>query len=221
MATRRARKREEKQERAAEMMAAAERVFARRPWSELTMADVAKEAGLAKSTLFLYFPTRESLFLLVLEKLLTDFFGELTDGQQEGRARPTPGLAARWLAGLVDKHALMTRLMGLLPILEQNVEEGRLLRFREFVFGNLLLAGDRLEERMAFLAPGDGARLVLRACAISAGLRQLTEPAALLRELFRKPELASLSIDFRGELTRALTALTAGMAGREWAGSGT
>src|SRR5258706_12406591 len=103
MANRRARKREEKLERTAEIMAAAERAIARRPWSELTMAEVAKEAGVAKSTLFLYFPTRESLFLLVLEKLLTDFFGELTDGQQEDRARSTPGLAAGWLARLVDK----------------------------------------------------------------------------------------------------------------------
>ena len=209
MATRRARKREEKTERRGEMMAAAERVFARRPWPEITIAEVAREAGVAKSTVFLYFPTRESLFLLVLEKLFKDFFDELTQGQQ---GRSTPTLAARWLAGLIEEHALLTRLLGFLPQLEQNVEEARLVRFREFVFGNLMLAGDSLEERLTILAPGDGARWLLRALAFASGIRQFTEPASILREVFRKPDLGRVSVDFRGELIRGLTALTAGMA---------
>src|SRR4051812_25011120 len=108
MATRRARRREEKLERGGGVVGAAERGLSRRPFSAITIAEVAKEAGLAKATIFLYFPTRESLFLLVLEKLLTDFFSELTEGQQAPRL--TPPQAGRWIAVLVEKHALMVKL---------------------------------------------------------------------------------------------------------------
>ena len=54
----------------------------------------------------------------------------------------------------------MSRLLVFLPQLEANVEEARLLRFREFIFGNLLLAGDLLEERLTFLGPADGPRWI-------------------------------------------------------------
>ena len=213
MATRRARRREEKQERRAELMAAAERVLSRRPYPEITIAEVAREAGVAKSTVFLYFSTRESLFLVVLESLLMEFFAELTEGHQEGRSKGTAAQGGRWLAAVVERQALLSRLLVFLPQIEANVEEAPLLRFREFLYGHLLLAGDFLEERLAFLGPGDGPRWILRALAISSGLRQLTEPATLLREVFRKAELSRL--DFRGELIRALAALTTGMSGRE------
>lgn len=215
MATRRARRREEKVERRAEMMAAAERVLSRRPWPEITVAEVAREAGVAKATIFLYFQTREALFLAVLEKLLTDFFAELTQGQLETRARTTAAQAGRWMAAFIEKHGLMTRLLVFLPQLEENVEEARLVRFREFVFGNLLLAGDLFEERLPFLGPGDGPRWVLRALSLASGLRQWTEPAPLLRELFRKEEFSRLGVDFRNELSRALAALSTGMSARE------
>jgi TetR/AcrR family transcriptional regulator, cholesterol catabolism regulator len=217
MATTRARRRHEKQERVAEILVAAQKVLARRPYSELTMADVAREAGLAKSTLFLYFSTREGLFLLVLELQLTGFFEDLTRGlSPESRTRWTPQAAARWLAGLLEQHAQMTRLLVLLhPVLEQNVEEAKLLRFREFLLGNLVAAGDLLERRVTLLDPGEGARLLLRSFALVSGLWQMTEPGPKLKELFRRPEMAPLNLDFRGELTRSLAALVAGMSSKE------
>ena len=216
MAMQRARKREQKQERRAVILVAAQRVFGRRPWPDLTMAEVAREANLSKGALFLYYSTKEALFLLVLELLLTGFFGDLTTVLSEGRTRWTPQQSARILAALVEKHPQMSRLLGLLhPVLEQNVEEPAVRRFREFLVGNFIAAGDLLDERMPFLAPGGGARLMLRLFALVIGLRQMTEPGPVLRELSRQPGLTTLEADFHGELPRALLALIGGMSVRQ------
>lgn len=215
MARERARQKHEKQEKVALMVEAAGRALDRKGWRDLTMADVAREAGVAKATLFLYFPTREALFLLLLQQYLFDFFDDLSDGLREGRARWSPQPAARALAGLLDKHDRMTRLLALLhPVLEANVDDGQVIEFRAFLLSKCGDAGGALEDRMPFLPPGEGAYLMLRLFALVSGLRQMTEPSALLRELARHPVLGRLNIDYRTELTHCVSALITGMAAR-------
>src|SRR3712207_3851108 len=65
---RRARSDEDKQERRGAILTTAWRMYTREPsFAAFTMAALAKEAGLAKGTLYLYFRTKEALFLALLE----------------------------------------------------------------------------------------------------------------------------------------------------------
>ncbi|MEW6270972.1 MAG: TetR/AcrR family transcriptional regulator [Thermodesulfobacteriota bacterium] len=55
--------RQKSDEKREEILAAAEREFARRDFHEVLMDDVAARAGVGKGTLYRYFPTKEELFL--------------------------------------------------------------------------------------------------------------------------------------------------------------
>ena len=61
----RARKPEQKRERRTEILSAAITLLRERPYNKINIADVARRAGMAKGTVFLYFRTREELFLSI------------------------------------------------------------------------------------------------------------------------------------------------------------
>ena len=89
----RARSPEEKGQRRDDILRAAEQLWTRTPHADLSMNQVAREAGLAKGTLYLYFDTREELFLALLTEHLRAWVGELTTRLDERRPA-TPGEVA-------------------------------------------------------------------------------------------------------------------------------
>lgn len=59
---------ERRGERENAILAAAERVFAVQGYAATTIKDVAKEAGVATGTVYLYFPSKEAIFLALLDR---------------------------------------------------------------------------------------------------------------------------------------------------------
>ncbi|MFC1851143.1 TetR/AcrR family transcriptional regulator [candidate division CSSED10-310 bacterium] len=55
----------EKKQRRTDIVDAAERIFFSKGWDNATMEDVAEEAELSKGTLYLYFKTKEDLYLAI------------------------------------------------------------------------------------------------------------------------------------------------------------
>ena len=78
---------EDKQERHHAILDAAARLLARSPDRIANMADVADEAGLAKGTVYLYFPSKEELLLAVHERNIDGFFRALIARLAARRAR--------------------------------------------------------------------------------------------------------------------------------------
>ncbi len=70
---------EDKQERTDAILDAAERLLLRSPDRVANVAEVADEAGLAKGTVYLYFPSKEELLLAVHERNIDGFFSALID----------------------------------------------------------------------------------------------------------------------------------------------
>src|SRR5512139_312822 len=83
----RARKDEDKEARRQLILAEAQALYTATSYAEVKMADVAERSKLAKGTVFLYFPTKEALFLALLEDLLFAWFArlEVTLAKGEGR----------------------------------------------------------------------------------------------------------------------------------------
>src|SRR3712207_5711458 len=83
----RARKEEDKEARRRQLLDAALELYRATSYDEVKMADVAERAALAKGTVFLYFPTKEALFLALLEEQLFAWFARLEEalGRSEGR----------------------------------------------------------------------------------------------------------------------------------------
>src|SRR6188474_511521 len=68
---------EDKEERQQALLDAAERLLLRSPERIANVAEVADEAGLAKGTVYLYFPSKEELLLAVHERNIDGFFQAL------------------------------------------------------------------------------------------------------------------------------------------------
>ena len=74
----RATREEEKFERRNEILDAAERLFTERPDGLPSMDELAEAAGVAKGTLYLYFPSKEEVLVELHERYLNDFFDRLS-----------------------------------------------------------------------------------------------------------------------------------------------
>lgn len=209
----RARSDEDKQERRNAILRTAWRMYTREPsFSAFTMAALAEQAGLAKGTLYLYFRTKEELFLALLESGFDAWFDVVDARLDEGSGQWTPEDAAEVVVRSLRGRETLARLLSIQPtIVEHNVEYEAALRFKRGVMLRAEATGRRLEARLAFLRPGEGARLLVHLHALVIGVWQLAEPSPVIRRVMQAPELASARVDFDEDLRFLLAALLRGM----------
>ena len=185
--------------------------FAGRPYGAILMAEVAAAAGLAKGTLYLYFPTKEALFLAVLEAQLAAWF-DAVDAGLDGVGVITGATVADLLCGTLAARPGLARLLALLHgVLEANVDRATALGFKRFLLGRVTGTGARLERALPRLEPGQGAQVLLWTHALVIGLGSMTDPPPLIREVQALPELALFDFAFGAALATTLRLLLRGM----------
>ena len=122
---RRARSAEQKAQRRQIVLQAAERYFLEVGYEAFSMAQLAKRAGLVKGTLYLYFETREELFLTLYEQSLVRWSKAFL-GQLSG-----PLTSKRYAQGLYDTAmadgTFVPLLVRLEHVIEHNVSIPRLV----------------------------------------------------------------------------------------------
>ena len=122
---RRARSAEQKAQRRQIVLQAAERYFLEVGYEAFSMAQLAKRAGLVKGTLYLYFETRDELFLTLYEQSLVRWSKAFL-GQLSG-----PLTSKRYAQGLYDTAmadgTFVPLLVRLEHVIEHNVSIPRLV----------------------------------------------------------------------------------------------
>ena len=208
----RARRAEDKETRRRDILQAALTLLDERRFADIKMADVAKQVHLAKGTVFLYFPTKEALFLELLEEKLAEWLDEVNAQLDSGKGRWTGARVARLMADTLARHDALTRLLTLVSsVLEHNVDVDRIAGFKQRLIVLLGATGARLEQRLSFVRAGQGTHLLLHLYAIVVGVRQLSDPGPLAREALARPELSSLTFDFETELRSLLSSFFKGL----------
>ncbi|BDP43821.1 TetR family transcriptional regulator (plasmid) [Deinococcus aetherius] len=206
----RARREEDKLARREALLDSALRLWDEQSYTDLTMADIARGAGLAKSSVYLYFQTKEEVFLAALERLLGGWFGDVNTALDEARTTG-PAEVAALLVQSLDSREHMIRLLAILNgVLEQNIPAEVGVGFKARLMDHLIRTGARLERCLPGLPPGHGTRVLLHLNALVVGLQQVTAETPALRAAAGDPALAGLVLDFRAELEAALTALLHG-----------
>ena len=209
----RARSDEEKRERREAILATALAMYEREhSFAAFTMAALAKEAGLAKGTLYLYFRTKEELFLALLESGFDAWFdvidARLDDGEREWTAEDAAELVVRSVRG----REMLARLLSIQPaIVEHNVEFDAAFRFKHHVMLRADVTGRRLERRLPWLRTGEGARFLVHLHALVIGVWQLAQPSPVIRRVMETPEMAPARVDFAEDLRFLIITLLAGM----------
>lgn len=185
------------------------------------MAEIARHVGLAKGTLFLYFPTKEALGLALAEQLLHRWFDVLDDGLDALERLSTPEDVGELVLAALKRVPDLVPLLAIMgSVLEHNVSLDQVRRFKAGLLDRMARSGARLEAVLPWLAPGAGAGVLLLLHALVVGLYQLAAPAPLAREALASPPLSALQIDFERELAEAFVLHLYGLRGRGAAASG-
>jgi AcrR family transcriptional regulator len=206
----RARRDEAKQERRQAILDAAWDMFQATPYASITMADVAQRTQLAKGTIYLYFKTKEELFLQIEQGQLEAWFDEV-DTKLAGQRLDTAGLADTLAESLGRRPGLIRLLAMLNTVLEQNIDFEAALGFKQMLVRRMTHTGALLESGLGFLPVGEGLRLLLRIHALIVGLHSLADPVPVAVEVMLEPGMGVLAFDFNREFSETLKALLRGM----------
>jgi AcrR family transcriptional regulator len=207
----RARSASDKGTRRRHLLDAAEATLAARPYEGLTTAEVAEAAGLSKASAYTYFPTKESLFLALLERSLERWLTSLETDL--GRRPRTPRSLARRLAESLAPETGMRALLGRLhSTLESNVPDEGILAFKRFLATVVARGGALVETALPTLPRGAGPRVMLTLHALVIGVGSLASRSANVeRALAADPALAQqFEVDFAAELAALLEVILAG-----------
>ncbi|WP_221088344.1 TetR/AcrR family transcriptional regulator [Deinococcus aquaedulcis] len=166
----RARSAEEKHQRRDDILRAAERLWTTTSYAELSMNQVAREAGLAKGTLYLYFDTKEELFLALLSEHLHRWIEATAELFTERQPRTAEQVAAVLLHHAEHLTPLRRLLVLLGTVLERNVRPELALEFRR----DLDLQLRRLVGHMPYDAE-TAMRVLRHLYAMTIGWQQLSE----------------------------------------------
>jgi len=182
MTLRRARNDQAKLGRRRQLLDAAAARFDAAGYAATTMAEIAIAAGLAKGTTYLYFRSKESLFLELLLEALEEW-AETAAGRLAPPDRASPGAAA---AALTDTLAARPRLVRLLalraPVLEPGAGAEATQRFRDRQLARLEPLVNRLEALFPALGAEGGLGAILRLLALATGYVDRLDLAAGNRE---------------------------------------
>jgi len=197
---------EDKRARRKIILAAAGTLFTSGDGSLPSAAQIASEAGLAKGTVYLYFQTKEEIFLaLLLEGLLTllneiEFAFQNASGTRDAKA----AAFLTTYVSYVDRCPELLRLDALCHgVLEKNLDPAKLREFRLAFVTRLAQTGIVVEHALR-LSGGHGATLLMRTFALTRGLWQSFQSHEEQTASKTDPTLAPLCTNFHKELTEAL-----------------
>ncbi|MFZ6654151.1 TetR family transcriptional regulator [Undibacterium sp. TJN19] len=194
---------EAKQARRTDILLAARRLFMLDPHQLPSALRIAEESGLAKGTVYLYFSTKEEIFLALLEEEFALLLDEVRDIFSAGQQVTASGFITRYV-NYLEARPEMLRLDAMAhSVLEQNMQEDKLRAFKLNLIQALMQTGAVLDQTLQ-LTPGRGASLLTRTHAITRGLWQSLDYSPLLQEILKDPVFAPIRPDFKTELAQTL-----------------
>ena len=197
----------QKEARRADILKVALHRFTVTPYESLSMADTADQAGLAKGTLYLYFKSKEEMFLSIYTQQLAAWFDELDQGLQPGGDTSVAGFLKLLGDSLVSRPELLRLIAILHTQLESKVDAATARRFRLWLDERQRATGALLEKRALFLKPGQGAELLRQIHVLVIGFQHLAEPAGGMREALAAPDMAAHRVPLRESLLRTINTL--------------
>jgi AcrR family transcriptional regulator len=200
---------EDKQERREAILDAAANLLVRSPERIASMADVADQAGLAKGTVYLYFPSKEELLLAVHERNIDGFFRALIARLASAEPVAIGDVLALTHEHMVDPPLFLPLAARCFGMMAQGVPPEAAIAFKQRMAERLMKAGAGLERQFRELQPGQGVQLLRHSYAVIIGLWQMSAQSAQLCPMNPGPgdAPAIFSFSYPDDLDAALVAL--------------
>jgi AcrR family transcriptional regulator len=213
---------EDKQERHHAILDAAERLLLRSTDRIANVAEVADEAGLAKGTVYLYFPSKEELLLAVHERRINAFFRAAIALLERGTPTGFDDMLALAHQHMVEPPLFLPLASRGFGLMAHSIPVETAVALKRRIAAGLERAGAGLERHFPQLGRGGGAPLLRRSYALIIGLWQLSAEAGgdrMRTALTKADALPAVVWSYRTEMDRALRVLWRGTVGEPSAGA--
>ncbi len=222
----RARNQEQREARRRAILGAAAAMLAEMPVAQVTLNELSRRAGLAKSNVLRYFESREAVLLELLDSAWQDWLVEL-EAELAGAvdaaapiADRTDQLAVAVAASLASRPMLCDLISAQAAVLERNVSPQVAAQYkRASIAGITALSGLALKA-VTELGAHDAFRLAGAVVMMAGALWPHTQPSApMLAAYAADPELAAMRLDFTAAVRELLQVMIAGLLARSsgWA----
>ncbi|AXO16830.1 TetR family transcriptional regulator [Thalassospira indica] len=196
----RARSHEQKLKRRADILEAARKLYLVGDGTLPSAAEVARKANLAKGTLYLYFSSKEALFLEVLRHFQKEWFENNLDViDQEALRRPeerdSTRVARQFVQYLVKNDKFLHLASLSQGVLESGSDDEMVINQRRFVASMVKRTADALAE-LYEITPDAASKLMRSSYALVLGLWQMSQLPDRVIKLMEQNALNNLIIDF-------------------------
>jgi TetR/AcrR family transcriptional regulator len=214
---RRAVKDEQKQQRQKDFIVAAIWLFEQLPYQQITLEAVAEKAGVKRTTLYLYFKTKEELYLTAFEQLFRQWLSNLGD-KLTALVTKTDRMViadfARLITSSLVEQWTTVRLSALSPvILEQYQDISQAVRYKQTLLADSQPLCHLIERSLPFFAPGQGLHFLIRLQILLTGLQPFSNPypSAFMHQNYADIADPSSKLSFEQEMTALLQDILYGM----------
>lgn len=196
----RARDAEQKQQRRQTLLDAGWSLYLSNNGNLPSVAQMVERAGLAKGTFYIYFKTKEELFVELVAIAMEDLFDKLNTYLEQDQI--TAGGCIDVFINAVNREAPIIRLGPMMTgVLEKNTAPEIILRFKRRLVENLNSCGKKLERQFPSLSTRKASRTLFRCYAVVLGIAQIlpsdSATASSLEEEGFEPIRLSLHEDAR------------------------
>jgi AcrR family transcriptional regulator len=214
----RARSQEQREARRQAILGAAAAMLAEMPVAEVTLNELSRRAGLAKSNVLRYFESREAVLLELLDSAWQDWLVRL-DRDLAGALDPSAPvtvrcgqLASAVAASLAARPMLCDLISAQAAVLEHNVSPHVAAQYKRASMAGIAALGGLMLRSVPELGELDAVKLAGATVMTAAALWPHTHPsAAMLAAYEADPDLAALRLDFTETLREVLEVMSAGL----------
>jgi len=191
------------------------------PVSELSLNELSRRVGLAKSNVLRYFDSREAVLLELLDSLTREWLDHLSRElpsavrAQEGLERRAEQLADTVALSLANRPVFCDLLGAQASVLEHNVSSEAIVSFKRRGVGHAATFVDLIRQALPELSEEQAWRLVVSTLLLSSSLWAHARPSQALLDAYEQvPELSSMRLDFGVALADALATMAIGLVAR-------
>jgi AcrR family transcriptional regulator len=224
----RARSQEQRAVRRRAILDTAAAMLAEMPAAQLTLNELSRRVGLAKSNVLRYFESREAVLLELLDTLSRDWLAQLAAdvagiaadapaAAADGAAPAARGdrLAAAIAASIAARPVLCDLVSAQAAVLEHNVSPQVAAQYKRASIANITTLGGLARECVPELDDHDAARFAAGVFLVAGALWPHSQPsAAMLAAYQADPALAAMRPDFAATVREVLEVLISGLLAR-------
>ncbi|MCB9480303.1 MAG: TetR family transcriptional regulator [Desulfobacteraceae bacterium] len=159
----------------------------------IPVSEIAKNAGLAKGTIYLYFKTREAMDLEILRQCIGNCFDKIDSVLNN---EISPGRLMEVMSGFASDFLLVRLGSRYNLIMEKCGDYEVVVEFKEYLNTRIEKTASDIMGLFPFIEKRELIELFIGSFSLMIGLCQMAEPAFIARDVLETRGLVNLQLDF-------------------------